>query len=70
MKFSMECDVVSETLLDGEIPILANGRTWIFYSNQKGLLSKIKIIANVPDPQKSYSVTKHDAQQRTRWTSK
>lgn len=65
MKFSMECDVVSETLLDGETPILANERTYIFYPNEKGLLSKIKIITDVPDPKRFYSVTKHDAQQRT-----
>jgi hypothetical protein len=56
MKFSMECNVVSNTLLDGEIPILHNGRTYVFSPNEQGFLSKIKIIAPVKDPSKFYSV--------------
>jgi hypothetical protein len=56
----MECRVESNTLIKGEIQITNEMRTYIFYPNKEGLLSKIAIISPVSDPQKFYSTLKPD----------
>jgi len=56
MKFSMECNVTSNTIIETEISIPHNDRTYVFYPNDKGILSKLRIIAPVLDPTKFYSV--------------
>ncbi len=55
MKFSMEYDVISKTLLPGLLEINKDDRTYFFYPNAENLLSKIKIVAKVKDPELFYS---------------
>lgn len=52
MKYLLECDVDSTTLIHKEIKIPTNNYDIYFIPNEKGILNKIKIIHKVEDPQK------------------
>jgi len=58
MKFKMECEVQCNTLIKEEIQITNEERTYIFYPNEEGLISKIAIISPVIEPAKFYSSLK------------
>jgi hypothetical protein len=55
MKFSLEFNVESNTALAEEIEINHEGRRFIFYPDDKGILCRIKIIAEVEKPEAFYS---------------
>jgi hypothetical protein len=55
VKFSLECDVDSNILLRKEIKAVDGTKEFILIPNQQGILSKIKLIAKVPNPQQFFS---------------
>lgn len=55
MKFRMECEVDSKTIIEKEIEIPYNGRKYIFYPGEDGTISRMAIIAEVEHPEKFYS---------------
>ncbi|HEX8141411.1 MAG TPA: hypothetical protein VF553_02380 [Pyrinomonadaceae bacterium] len=56
MKFSLEFGVDSNTTLPGEVEIKHEDRRFIFYPDDKGMFSRIKIIAEVKNPEAFYSI--------------
>ncbi len=59
MKFSLECKIESKIELPKEITIKNKDREYIFILNEQNLLSSIKIVAVVRNPDKFHSVIKH-----------
>lgn len=55
MKLKIHCEVDSESFIGQETQIDRPDRTYIFHSNEKGLLNKITIIGDVPRPEEFYS---------------
>src|SRR5687767_10366903 len=55
MKVSLSYNVKSKTVLPGVIEIQKEDRTYVFYPDAEGMLSKLEIIANVPDPTEFFS---------------
>jgi hypothetical protein len=56
MKLSVECEVDSKTKINKEIEIVHRTRKYVFYPNEQGFLARLKIIAEVEQPEKFYSV--------------
>jgi hypothetical protein len=54
MKFGIVCDVVGKTYLENGITIEGDGINYIFYTNEEGLLEKVRIISEVDDPDKYF----------------
>lgn len=50
MKFGIVCDVEGKTYLENGITIEGDGINYIFYTNEEGLLQKVRIISGVDDP--------------------
>lgn len=57
MKFGLECVVESKTKLSEEVEIETEKRTYFFYPNDEGYLTRVKVVANVEHPERfSYVV--------------
>jgi hypothetical protein len=59
MKFSLECKADTNILIGEEITVVDGEKTFILIPDEKGILSGIKIIANVREPEKFYSIFKN-----------
>lgn len=55
MKFSIECEVDSKIIIDGDIRIDFFNKQFLFYPDSNRFLSRIKIVADVNSPEKFYS---------------
>lgn len=55
MRFRLECEVESKTLITDLLEINKGDRTYFFYPNDDGLIGKLAIEARVEDPEKFYS---------------
>jgi hypothetical protein len=55
LKYSLECQVVSNILIGQTITFVEAGKEFVFTSNEKGILTKIKITDKVENPEKFYS---------------
>lgn len=59
MRLQIQCDVEADTFLEETITIERPDRTFSFHPDKSGILSKIAITADVPDPEKFYSEIRH-----------
>lgn len=57
MKFSLECDVKSKTKLAEDVEIEYNNKMYVFSTDDRGYLAKIKIISPVLKPENYFSKT-------------
>lgn len=62
MKFLLQCKVESKIIIEKEISVTEGERAYIFIPNNEGILSEIKIISNVKNPEKFYSEIKPGVQ--------
>ena len=55
MKFVLSCDVESKMLIRKEIAVIHKGMKYFFLPDKNGMFSKLKIVADVSNPEKFYS---------------
>jgi hypothetical protein len=58
LKYSLECQVLSNILIRQTISFVEGEKEYVFTPNEKGILNKIKIIQTIRNPDKFYSEMK------------
>lgn len=66
MKFSIECKVESKIELPSKITVKNDDKEYTFVPNEKNLLSSIKIVATVKNPEKFYSIIEHTPDEKVK----
>jgi hypothetical protein len=55
LKYSLECQIISNIWIGKAINFIEDGKEFVFSSNEKGILDKVKIEKRVENPEKFYS---------------
>src|SRR5258708_20634932 len=56
MKMEMECSIKSQIIIESEITIEHNNKTYVFVTGESNFISTIKIIAPIEHPDRSRNI--------------